>query len=264
MPKSWFSVKNLGGGVVDVSIHEEIGAWGVNARDFIEAVSDKSISLINLSVGSPGGSFIHGLAMYHHLLNHPATVNATVLNVAGSAASLVLMAADRIEMPEDTYVFVHDPTGGVNGRAKDLREMAETLDKFHQNIVNIYARRTSLDEETIVDLMDKESLVSAKDAVEMGFADSLLAPIDVAALAPDFARHFKALPEELRPAGNAKNIGEIETIRDYEKALRDAGLSKALAQTLASRVKDSFLGEPEAELEASDIQAFFSGLKFSV
>lgn len=263
--KSWFSVKNLGGGSVDVSIHNEIGIWGVDAADFLAEIADQSITHINLSVNSPGGSFIHGLAMYHGLLNHPARVEGEVLALAGSAASLVLMACDHIKMPSNTYIYAHEPVASAGGYIDDIMKTVDVMRQFREDIVDIYQRRTGLDRDRVAALMAAESMINAADALEMGFADEVTGAIEVAALSPDFAKHFKNLPPALVGGStlNDVDVSGIDNVRDFEKTLREAGLSKGLAQAFASRAKTGFSGEPNNSELVSEIQAAFSGLQLS-
>lgn len=254
MPKSWFTVKNNNTGAIDVSIHDEIGLWGVSAKEFIAQISaGGNVSEINLSINSPGGSFFDGLAMYHALKNHSAKVNATVLAMAGSAASIVLMAADYIEMPEDTYVFIHDPSSGVFGNAGDFREAADLLDRFRDNIINVYERRTGMDRDTLQAMMAREEFISASDAVEMGFADKVINGMAVAANASSFQRHFKSMPQSLLGKRDIKNNGpdDVQTIQDLENFLREAGnFSKSLAVATVSKARDVLRSESVSDRQA--------------
>ena len=266
MPKSWYSVKNMGGGVVNLSIHNEIGIWGVDASEFLAEIADRSIVKIKLSINSPGGSFIHGLAMYHGLVNHPARVEGEVLALAGSAASLVLMACDHVVMPENTYIYAHEPVGSAGGYIADIEKTVDVMRQFREDIVDIYQRRTGLGRDEVAELMAAESMINAADSVRMGFADEMTNAIEVAALAPDFAKHFKNLPPDLAGGRSVDDVdlSSIETVRDFEKTLREVGLSKGLAQALTSRAKTGFLGDPGSEDIANQLQVAFGGLQFSV
>ncbi|MBX2809498.1 MAG: Clp protease ClpP [Cellvibrionaceae bacterium] len=246
MPKSWFSVKNLSSDSVDIDIHEEIGLWGVSAKNFIDQIKNKNIKTINLSINSPGGNFFDGLAMYHALKNHSATVNITVLALAGSAASIVLMAGDKVSMPEDTYIFIHDPSSCVCGNAEDFREAADLLDRFRDNIVNIYVKRTGLAKNKLETMMANEEFISAEDAVNIGFADELIDTLPVAANAASFSRYFKNMPQSLLGRQDVKNNHpeNLQSIQDLEGFLRDAGnFSRSLAVATVSKARDLLQSE---------------------
>lgn len=240
--KNWYQIKNRSAGVVDISLHDEIGLWGVSAADFIADLRTHSdVSVINLSVHSPGGNVLDGLAMYNALSQHPAKVYGQVEGIAASAASFVLMAADTISMPEDAFIMIHNAHGGVMGDADDMREMADVVEKLQNSIINIYHKRTGADVGVLAEMMKAETWMNAADALEIGFIDTISESIDVAAKIQIFNKHFKTMPIDSAPAG-AENI---ETITDFEKCLRDAGISKGLAQALTSRAKVVFRGDPE-------------------
>ena len=255
MPKSWYSVKNVSADSLDVEIHEEIGLWGISAKEFIADIKDKNYQTINLTIHSPGGNLFDGLAMYHALKNHPATVNATVLAMAGSAASVVLMAADNIAMPVDSYVFIHDPSLVAGGNSSDLREAADLLDRFGENIINIYERRTGMARDELKAMMAREEFIAAADAVEMGFADELVDAVKVAANAAGFARRLKNMPTSISGKNTIDNSNpdDIQTIQDLEKFLREVGnFSNSLATATVGKAKKLLQSESASDLTAID------------
>lgn len=258
--KSWFTVKSMGEKTksLDVTIHDEIGLWGVTAKDFIEAINSEPVDQINVSIHSPGGSLFDGLAMYNALASHSATVHTHVTGLAASAASIVLMAGDEITMPEDAWVMIHNAWMLAVGDADELRDMADLMDQWTESIVNIYQKQTDIDRADLVEMMSEETWMNGTDALEKGFVDSVTDAVKVAALAPDFAKHFKDLPANLAGQKTVSEIvNDIETPRDFENALRDAGCSQKLATALASKTKDAFPGEPDgAEIVAHIDQAF--------
>lgn len=239
--KSWYSFKNKSADVVDISIHDEIGLWGVTAADFMRELDQhKDVRSINLSVHSPGGSLLDGLAMYNKLKSHPAQVFAKVEGVAASAASFVLMAADHIAMPDNAFIMIHNAWGVGVGDAYELRDIADTMEKMQDSVISIYEKRTGLPREEIGEMMQAATWLTAEDAVNKGFADTINESVDIAAKAAPFAKYFKSMPicQETDPA-------EIGNVREFEKFLRESGLSKGLATALVSRAKDIFKGEPE-------------------
>lgn len=240
--KNWYSIQNKQSGVVDVSIHDEIGLWGISASAFIAELKEhKDATAINLSIHSPGGSVLDGFAMYNALKAHPAKVHGHVEGIAASAASFVLMAADTITMPEDAFLMIHNAWGGAMGDAEELRSVADTMDKLQDSIVNIYEKRTGIVEADIRDMMSAETWMNAADALEHGFIDTISDAVNVAAKADLFNKHFKTMP-----VNKQSGIEKIENIKDFERHLRDAcGLSRGLATALASQAKKVFLSDSE-------------------
>ena len=240
--KNWYSIQNKNEGVVDISIHDEIGLWGVSAADFIaELQQHKNATAINLSIHSPGGSVLDGFAMYNALKSHPATVHGSVEGIAASAASFVLMAANTITMPEDSFLMIHNAWGGAVGDVEELRSVADRMDKLQDSIVNIYEKRTGKAEADIRDMMNAETWMNANDALENGFIDTISDAINVAAKTDLFSKHFKTMP-----VNKQHSVENIETIKDFERYLRDAGgLSKGVATALASRAKAVFRSDSD-------------------
>ena len=91
MKNSWYSIQAKGA-EAKISIHDEIGLYGVDAKTFMaELDALEGVEAINLSIHSPGGDVIEGWAMYNKLVDHPAHVTAKVEGFAGSIASVILI-----------------------------------------------------------------------------------------------------------------------------------------------------------------------------
>lgn len=109
----WYTIKAADvRGAADISIYEEIGGFGVTAKQFAEdlkALGD--VSHINLRIHSPGGDVFEGIAIYNLLRNHPADITVYIDGVAASMASVVAMAGDRVVMPENAMMMIHKPWG---------------------------------------------------------------------------------------------------------------------------------------------------------
>ena len=181
MKKRWFEMRAGAQQAAEIAIYDDIGAYGVSARDFIAELRTLSAPVIHLSINSPGGSVFDALAMYNALRQHSADILVDVLGVAASAASLVAMADDKIVMPENSFMMIHNPWSATAGNAEELRGMADTLDKITASLVAIYAGRTGKPEDEIKALLDAETWLSAEEAVAKGFADELRPAMPIAA-----------------------------------------------------------------------------------
>lgn len=166
-----------GENAADVYIHSQIGIdWfgeGVDSQGFIDDINDLGeVETINLHINSPGGNVNDGIAIYNHLKQHSARVVTTVDGSAASIASVIAMAGDEINMPLGSSMFVHDPLTWVMGNSDEMRYTADMLDKTKESIVDIYVDRTGMSRDEIGSLMNAETLLTAKEAVDMGFADN--------------------------------------------------------------------------------------------
>lgn len=181
MPKNWFSIQARGAAAAEIAIFDEIGAFGVTAKDFIAALGSLTASHITLSINSPGGSVFDALAIYNAVKQHPAKVTVKVLGLAASAASLVTMAGDKIVMPENAFMMIHNPMAGFFGNADAMREMADVIDKIGASLVATYAQRTGQAEDKIRELLAAETWLDAQEALALGFADEIEQAMHLAA-----------------------------------------------------------------------------------
>lgn len=183
--KNWYTIKAAAkaGSPAEVSIHDEIGAWGVTARAFIADLKAQSADApsINLSINSPGGSVFDGLAIYNSLRGMGKPVNVTILGIAASMASVVAMAGTTISMPSNAMVMVHNAISGMYGDAEDLRDQADVLDKIDNSIVGIYVARTGKSEEDVRALMANDTFMSAAEALDAGFITAMTDEVKVTA-----------------------------------------------------------------------------------
>lgn len=243
--KNWYQIKAKSKSVLDISIHDEIGFFGISAGDFIKEIrSNMDAKVINLSIHSPGGSALDGIAIFNALKGHPASVNAHVDGIAASAASFILMAGDHISMPEDSFIMIHNAFGMAMGDSDDMRDMADVLDKIGSTMINIYHNRTSVPRETLAEMLSAETWLGAEEALELGFADTIADAVGVAAKIQGYEDRFKKLPVEA-DSGIIGQINGIKTVNEFGKYLRDAGsFSRKAADALVARAKIVLTGDP--------------------
>lgn len=158
-----------------ISIYEVIGEdwWsggGVTAKRVAAALRSIGQNDVTVNINSPGGDMFEGLAIYNLLVEHPAAVRVRVMGWAASAASIIAMAGDTIEMGVGSFMMIHNCWGMVVGNQSDMRDAAETFAQFDAGLTDVYEARTGVDRDEIASLMDAETFMSANDAVERGFA----------------------------------------------------------------------------------------------
>lgn len=180
----WYELKNLSTDVAEVTIYDEIGAWGITASEFSKDLQSVTAKKISLHINSPGGDVFDGLAILNALRQHPANVDVTIDGLAASAASFIAMAGDSIKIAPQAMVMIHDASGVVVGNADDMLDMADLLDKTSNNIAAVYAQRTGGTVEDWRAAMKTETWYSDQEAVDAGLADEILqtgqdAPEDV-------------------------------------------------------------------------------------
>ena len=177
MKKFWNWIRDEGGGRtlrLEGPIDEE-SFWGdeVTPKAFREELESDSGD-ITVWINSPGGNVFAGAQIYTMLRDYPGKVTVKIDAVAASAASVVAMAGDTVLMSPVAMLFVHDPSTIAMGNARDMERAIATLNEVKESIINAYAFKTGLTHNRIAKLMENETWMNAKKAVELGFADEIL------------------------------------------------------------------------------------------
>lgn len=228
-----FNIENKGGDELEIDLYEEIGFWGVEASAFRNQIKDFKGSTINLKINSPGGDVFDGIAMHNDLVEHPAQVKVTVTGLAASAASIVAMAADEIEMGSASFLMIHNAWTIGMGDRHDFADLSGMLGKIDHALAQVYSRRTGKSAKAIQELMDAETWMDPADAINDGFADSEVGTDSDGAQAKFDLSCFKNTPKNL----SAEVIQFTpKTKRDFETVLRDAGCSRVAAKAKVAKM----------------------------
>jgi ATP-dependent Clp protease, protease subunit len=172
---------------------------GIAAKDVVAALQDASSSKsLTVFINSIGGDFFEGKAIYAALARFAEShkVTAVVDGLAASAASLIAMAAPRVEMAPDATMMVHEVHGGKFGRSSDLRALADMMEAENATLTGIYQRRTGIDGEKIASMLAAETWLTASQAVEQKFADAIYGQASAGKPVKNEAPKFLALAEQ--------------------------------------------------------------------
>ncbi|TRD21903.1 head maturation protease, ClpP-related [Palleronia caenipelagi] len=161
-------------------IGEDIWGDGVSARRIAAALRYIGERDVVVTINSPGGNFFEGLAIYNLLVEHPGAVSIKIVGLAASAASVIAMAGDDIQIARSAFLMIHNTWVAAAGDRHALRGVADWLEPFDQAAVDVYHARSGVDTKTIAAMLDKETWIAGTDAVDQGFADRLLGDADVA------------------------------------------------------------------------------------
>jgi len=174
--RSWYRFTNAAGSdEAEVMLYDEIGGWwGANAEDFIAELAQVTAPNLRVRINSPGGSVFEGIAIANALRSFAGTVTCQVDGIAASIASVIAMAADRVEMAPQTMLMIHDASGLCYGTAAEMEEMGELLDLLSDNIADAYAARAGGTRDEWRALMRSESWYLPDDAVAAGLADEAI------------------------------------------------------------------------------------------
>ena len=217
--KSWYMIRARGTGT-EVLIYDEIGAYGVTAKGFLaEFGALPADAAIDLRLNSPGGSVFDAVAIYNALKRHAGEITVWIDGIAASAASYIAMAGDRVLMPENAFLMIHDPSGLVMGTAEDMRATADALDKVKGSLIQGYAAKSGATDEEIAALMAAETWLDAKDALDLGLIDRMAEPVKLAA-SFDVSKFRNAPPELVAAAKDPEAPAAPELQTEGEEVAR--------------------------------------------
>lgn len=241
-------VRALVGGDNVITMFETIGEdhWtggGITAKKI--AAQLRAIGgPVEVQINSPGGDMFEGIAIYNVLREHPHPVTVKVMGMAASAASIIAMAGDHVEIGAASFLMIHNCWVASFGNRNDLRALAEWLEPFDAAMADVYVQRTGLDAKAVAKMLDDETWMSGSQAIASGFAHALL-PADQTII-DDSARS-----EDRR----------VNELRGMERTLIAAGLSREDARERVDAIRGKRDAAPEtAERDAGDLTALLADL----
>lgn len=207
-----------------ISVLDPIGMdWfgdGVTAKRISAALRNIGDRDVVVNINSPGGDYFEGLAIYNLLNEHPGHVTVKVLGLAASAASIIAMAADNLLVARAGFLMIHNTWVCACGDRNAFREVADWLEPFDAAAVDVYHARSGIDEKELAGMLDRETWISGKSAVEQGLADGLLED-DVAA----------------GVTKNSADASPLAAVKKLELHLASRGVPKSERRSLIAAMK---------------------------
>lgn len=186
-----------------------------------------------VNINSFGGSMFEGLAIYNLLVQYPGKVIVRVLGLAASAASIIAMAGDSIEMTSASFLMIHNTWMYAAGNRHDFLAMSNELKPFDEAMASIYVSQTGLDKQSVMKMMDAETWINGDQALQQGFATG------------SFEANLKAQVKS-----------EVNALRTVDTLLAKGGLSRNERRELLNQIKGSTqdaapLGKQDAALSSN-------------
>lgn len=215
-------VRALAKGDNVITMFETIGEdwWtggGVTASKVaaqLRAIGDRAVEV---HINSRGGDMFEGIAIYNVLREHSQDITVKVMGMAASAASIIAMAGDTVQIGAASFLMIHNCWVVAQGNRHDMRETADFLEPFDVAMTDVYAQRSGQKATDIAAWMDAETFLSGAMAIDRGLADALLPAdamkVDEAAKASDRrVAHIHAEEMRLVQAGMSQDAAR-ERIR---------------------------------------------------
>lgn len=161
-----------------ITMYDMIGSdgWseGVTAKRVSAALRSIGERDVTVMINSPGGDFFEGLAIYNLLREHAHKVTVKVVGLAASAASVIAMAGDEIQVAKSGFLMIHNAWSVVIGNRHDLRSAADVMEQFDASMAGLYSAAAGISAADAAKLMDAETWMGGQAAVDAGFATALL------------------------------------------------------------------------------------------
>lgn len=173
----------------ELNIFGTIGSKDTETKDSVKkALNDAGGQDILVNISSSGGSIIEGMAISEMIALYPGKTTTRGIGIVASAATIILMAGKKKEMTKNSFFMMHNSWGGVEGNVFELEKTIELLRMFDEQMTQIYTAQLESkgkliggDKEktlqAVKKMMQDETWLTADEALEMGFIDSIVEEI---------------------------------------------------------------------------------------
>lgn len=231
-----------------IEMYELIGYdwWtggGVTAKSVSEQLRSLRGQAVEIRLNSPGGDMFDGIAIYNLLREHDGEITIKVMGMAASAASIIAMAGDRIEIGAASFIMIHNCWVCACGNRIDFLALAAWMEPFDAALASVYVERSGQLLAQVVEWMNAETYMSGATAVERGFADALLS-----------ADESKA---DLAAMASGK---EAASVRVAEMAMMaSTGMPRSEVREHIKKIRGKPDAAPEGTPDAADQQGWMHG-----
>lgn len=235
------------GNVID--IYDVIGEdfWsgsGFTEKKLAGILRDVGDQDVTVNINSPGGDMFMGLAMRNRLVKHKGHVTVNVLGLAASAASIIAMGGDTVNMMTGSVMMIHKCWAMVIGNADDLKKAAEDFEVFDRSMAEVYSEKTGISVDDVMDMLTAETYMTASEAVKQGFADAEVSvETDTRAMMPDDVIAKRTLEASLAKQGYTRKqrvelLARASGKRDAagETGERDAAVKSEVLKSLSGLI----------------------------
>ena len=189
-------------------------------KEQLDAMQGKPV---DVHIASDGGDVAAGMAIYNMLANHDATVTVYIDSWAASIASFIAMAGQKIVMPENTFIMIHNPRAEAYGESIYLRTVAEWLDKLQNMLAETYASKSVHTVDEIKEMMNQETWFTATEARDTFNGVELTEATETEAVAKT---EYKTAPEALKNKALKVLNEETKTVDTVEEKPTEENINK--------------------------------------
>ncbi len=211
---------------------------------------------VTIWLNSPGGDCVAASQIYSMLMDYKGDVTVKIDGIAASAASVIAMAGTKVLMAPTSLLMIHNPMTMAFGDYTEMQKAISMLDEVKESIINAYEIKTGMSRAKLAHLMDSETWMNANKAIELGFADDILADekrstADIAAFAfSGKAAEISLLNKLMKPVKDeAVDVEEEKTAEEKSEAVTPAAEATVNAEGTEGKPQSE-----EADTEDSALQ----------
>ncbi|MCE4960583.1 head maturation protease, ClpP-related [Staphylococcus chromogenes] len=271
MNKQYFNIAKINDSVGEIDIYGEIidESWRMSdaetsAPSFKDALKElKDVKQITVNINSGGGDVFSGVAIHNMLKSHKAHVTVKIDGLAASIASVIAMAGDKVIIPRNAMLMIHNAWTFAVGNANDLRKQAEDLEKVNSVVINSYLdKNPDIDEDKLRSLMDEETWLTAQEAKDLGLVDEIAEPNKAAAnITKNQIERYDNVPQKFKneepTVETPKETKQEVTADDVMSALDEI---KSDVKAILEHVSKDETPKEDEEIDASQAQNSFARL----
>lgn len=222
-----------------LEVNDEIGFWGINHQSVKAQLESAEGADIHMNVATLGGDVNHAFAIYNLLKSHKGRVTANLYGDTASAGTLIALGADEVRMADNVFFMIHNVWTMAVGDSGELRKTADLMDKFNDQIKDLYKKKTGLNKNTITSLMNNETWFNAKEAKEKGFVDTVVEPSEV------LNRSEAVIMNSLDKESAKQLLNKINTNQNSNKNPKMEMNEETVANSVFAKIKNFILEEKE-------------------
>ena len=208
---------------------------------------------ISINIKSYGGDLYEAWAIYDYIRNVKNKVTTRIVGATASAGTVIALAGDVRLISENSRYLIHKPMVGIMGNSDDFKRVLGQLESLDKQITQMYAQRSNLSEEEVLELMIKEEFISAEKALEYGFVDSIIENKTQTKVTNQ--THEKVMSEKLLKALNVDNEDKgLEVLNDLQSKAKQLDDKFVELQILNEEKEDK-------DKEIEDLKAEIAKLK---
>lgn len=213
-------ITNVSKDRAEINLFDEIGNGGISGQAFadeIQILNNFGVKEIHININSPGGSIIEGFSIFSAIRNSEVEVHTHIVGIAASMAGVIAMAGAKITMVDFGKLMIHNPSGSSDPNENEQN----ALDSLKDSLLTIFKNRTKKSKSELSDIMDNETWLNAKDALNGGFIDEIVSD-----------RHLHKGKRKRQPVAEIVNILNMDF-------LNGSSLAALLNRTIDSKATEN-------------------------